>query len=240
MNLSNLRLSSKMPKHIGIIIDGNGRWAQKRGLSRSVGHKAGFDNLKKHIQFVQDLGIQNLSIFCFSKENWKRPDDEVEYLMNMFNQVLDEVKQEFIKEDKNIRIIISGDLKDERLPLEIRNKAQEIMNLTKNKTGFILNPCINYGGRQEILNAVNEIINNKETNIDEKTFEQYLYTKDLLPIDFVIRTSGECRTSNFMPWQTIYSEWYFPKVFWPAFTKKHLIKALKIYTKRNRRFGAIK
>ena len=158
MKLSNLRSNPKMPKHIGIIIDGNGRWALKRGLSRSSGHKAGFENLKKHIQFVQDLGIQNLSVFCFSKENWNRPDEEVKYLMQLFNQVLDEVKQEYVNLDKDIKIVISGDMQDERLPLEIRQKAQELMDLTKHKTGFTLNPCINYGGRQEILNAVNKIV----------------------------------------------------------------------------------
>lgn len=240
MKSSLLSSNPKLPKHIGFIIDGNGRWALKRGLSRSKGHKEGFENLKKHIEFVKELGIKNLSVFCFSKENWNRPQEEVDYLMELFNKVLDDFIKEYTAEDKDIRIIISGDMDDERLPLEIRKKAKEIMELTKHKTGFIINPCINYGGRQEILNAVNEIIKNKETCINEQTFEKYLYTSELLPIDFVIRTSGECRTSNFMPWQTTYSEWYFPKTFWPAFTKKHLIKALKIYTKRNRRFGAIK
>ena len=240
MNLSNLKSNSKMPKHIAFIIDGNGRWAKKRGNTRSSGHKAGFENLKKHINYVQELGIKNLSVYCFSKENWNRPKEEVDYLMTLFNQVLDEVKEEYAHKDKNVRIIISGDLEDNRLPKEVRLKAKEVMQLTKNKTGFILNPCINYGGRQEILKAVNEIIESGEKNITSDTFEKHLYTAEMLPLDFVIRTSGENRTSNFMPWQTTYSEWYFPKVFWPAFTKKHLIKALKVYTKRNRRFGAIK
>jgi len=240
MNFSNLKSNPKMPKHIAFIIDGNGRWAKRRGNSRSFGHKIGFENLKKHIEYVQEFGIKNLSIYCFSKENWNRPQEEVDYLMNLFNKVLDEVKDKYVDKDKNIKIIISGDMEDSRLPLEVRKKAKEVMELTKNNTGFILNACINYGGRQEIIKAVNEIVLTGKTNITSEDFEHYLYTKDMLPLDFVIRTSGETRTSNFMPWQTTYSEWYFPKVYWPAFTKTHLIKALKNYIKRNRRFGAIK
>ena len=227
-----------MPKHIAFIIDGNGRWAKKRGLPRSAGHKVGLDNLKKHIKFCQELGIKNLSMYCFSKQNWNRPEKEVGFLMDAFNKVLEEYKNDYANND--IRIIISGDIEDERLSLEIREKAQELMELTKHRTGFVLNACINYGGREEILNAVNQIIKSRETNVDEKTFEKYLYTSDLYPLDFIIRTSGEQRTSNFFPWQSTYSEWYFPKTYWPGFSKKDLIKALKIYMKRNRRFGAIK
>ena len=227
-----------MPKHIAMIIDGNGRWAKKRGLPRSMGHKFGFENLKKHIQYVQELGIKNLSMYCFSKQNWNRPEGEVKFLMDTFNQVLDEYKKEYA--DKDVRIIISGDMEDERISEEVRNKAKALMEETKHKTGFILNACINYGGREEILNAVNEIIKSGETNIDQKTFEKYLYTADMLPVDFIIRTSGENRTSNFLPWQSTYSEWYFPKTYWPSFSKKDLIKALTIFMKRNRRFGAIK
>ena len=238
MNLQKLKNNPKMPKHIALIIDGNGRWAKKRNMPRSMGHKYGFDNLKKQIEFIQELGIKNLSIYCFSKENWNRPQDEVDYLMDLFNQMLDEYKKEYL--DKDVRIIISGDMDDERLPEIVKVKAKELMNLTKHKTGFILNPCINYGGRQEILKAINEIIASGETDIDVEKFEKHLYTAEMLPVDFIIRTSGENRTSNFLPWQSTYSEWYFPKKLWPAFTKKDLVKALKAFTKRNRRFGAIK
>lgn len=227
-----------MPKHIALIIDGNGRWAQKRGLPRSVGHKFGMDNLKKHTKFVEKLGIKNISMYCFSKQNWNRPKDEVEYLMTILNQMLDEYKNEYL--DKDVRIVFSGDLEDERLPAECRQKAKELMELTKHKTGFIINPCVNYGGREEILNAVNKMIENGEKDITEDIFNKYLYTADLLPVDFIIRTSGEKRTSNFLPWQATYSEWYFPKKTWPSFKEKDLIKALKSYMKRNRRFGAIK
>ena len=238
MNLQKLKNNPKLPKHIALIIDGNGRWAKKRNMPRSMGHKFGFDNLKKQVEFVQEFGIKNLSMYCFSKENWNRPQDEVDYLMDLFNQMLDEYKQEYL--DRDVRIIISGDMDDVRIPENVRTKAKEIMELTKHKTGFILNPCINYGGRQEILKAVNEIIASGETDIDVAKFEKHLYTADMLPVDFIIRTSGENRTSNYLPWQSTYSEWYFPKKFWPAFTKKDLVKALITFTKRNRRFGAIK
>ena len=238
LNLQKLKNNPKLPKHIALIIDGNGRWAKKRNMPRSMGHKFGFDNLKKQVEFVQEFGIKNLSMYCFSKENWNRPQDEVDYLMDLFNQMLDEYKQEYL--DRDVRIIISGDMDDVRIPENVRTKAKEIMELTKHKTGFILNPCINYGGRQEILKAVNEIIASGETDIDVAKFEKHLYTADMLPVDFIIRTSGENRTSNYLPWQSTYSEWYFPKKFWPAFTKKDLVKALITFTKRNRRFGAIK
>ena len=238
MNLEKIKNDPRMPKHVGLIIDGNGRWAIRRGMSRSMGHKFGFDNLKKQIQFAQELGIKNLSIYCFSKQNWKRPQKEVDYLMETFNQILDDYKKEYF--DKDVRVIISGDMEDERIPEETRNKAKDLMEMTKHKTGFILNACINYGGREEILNAVKNIIKNNETEINEQTFTKYLYTADMLPIDFIIRTSGEMRTSNFLPWQSTYSEWYFPKVLWPSFTKRDFIQALKKYMARNRRFGAIK
>ena len=238
MNLEKIKNDPRMPKHIAFIVDGNGRWAKRRGLPRSMGHKFGFDNLKKQTEFVQQLGIKNLTMYCFSKQNWKRSTDEVNYLMNLLNEMLDEYKREYL--DKDVRIIFSGDLDDERLPNDCRIKAKELMELTKHKSGFVLNPCVNYGGREEILNAVNNIIKNGKQNIDEATFESFLYTAELLPVDFIIRTSGEKRTSNFLPWQSTYSEWYFPQKTWPSFNKKDLIKALKIYMKRNRRFGAVK
>ncbi len=238
MNIEKLKTDPRMPKHIAFIVDGNGRWATKRHLLRSAGHKAGLDNLKLQIDFVKDLGIKNLSMYCFSCENWKRNKEEVDFLMNLFNTMLDDFKNDYL--NKDVRILISGNLDDERLPKQVRDKAKEIMELTKNKTGFVINACINYGGRQEILKAVNELLVEKATKVDEKTFEQHLYTADMLPLDFVIRTSGENRTSNFLTWQSTYSEWYFPKKLWPSFTKKDLIKALKIYMKRDRRFGGVK
>ena len=226
MNIEKLKADPRMPKHVAFIVDGNGRWAKKRHLARSVGHEVGFENLKKQIELIQELGIKNLSLYCFSCENWKRPKEEVDYLMQLFNKMLDDFKRDYL--DKDIRVIISGDMNDDKLPEMVRTKAKEIMELTKDKTGFVLNACINYGGRQEILKVVNELIAKGTHIVDEKTFEKHLYTADMLPLDFVIRTSGEMRTSNFLTWQSTYSEWYFPKKLWPSFTKKDLIKALKV------------
>ena len=238
MNFEKLKNDPRLPQHLAFIIDGNGRWAKHRGLPRSLGHKAGFDNHKKHTEYVEQLGIKNLSLYCFSKENWNRPKDEVDYLMTLFDQMLDEYKREYLNRD--VRIIISGDMDDIRIPESVREKAKELMLLTRNKTGFVINPCINYGGRQEILKAVNELLQEGKKQIDASEFEKHLYTKDLLPLDFIIRTSGELRTSNFLPYQSTYSEWYFPKSLWPSFSKKDLVRALVAYLKRNRRFGAIK
>ena len=238
MNVAKLKTDPRMPKHIAFIVDGNGRWAKKRGMVRSMGHKYGFDNLKKHIEFVQELGIKNLSMYCFSQENWNRPQEEVGYLMELFDKMLDEYKADYLNRD--VRVVISGDMDDERIPESVRNKAKELMQLTKDKTGFILNACINYGGRQEIVMAVNKIIAEGVKTVDVDMITNHLYTKDMLPLDFIIRTSGEQRTSNFLPWQATYSELYFPKTAWPAFTKKQLVKALKVFMSRNRRFGAIK
>ena len=238
MRFDKLKNHPNLPTHIGIIADGNGRWAKKRGLPRSAGHKVGFETLKNQIKYIHELGIKCLSIFCFSKENWGRSEKEVEYLMDLYNQVLEEYEKEYL--DKDVRIVISGDLDDERLPKGSSDRAKKIMEQTKHKTGFIINSCINYGGRQEILKAVNEIIACGEKDIDVKKFEKHLYSAELPPLDLVIRTSGEQRTSNFMPWQSTYSEWYFAKVNWPSFSQKDLVKAISSYLKRNRRFGEIK
>ena len=238
MKLEKLKNDPRMPKHVALIIDGNGRWAKKRGLPRSAGHEAGARNVETHVRYLRDLGIKNVSIYAFSTENWNRPEKEVTFLMEELERWLDRYKEEYSKED--VRIIISGDMNDEKLPLSIREKAHKLMNDTKDKSGFIINMCLNYGGRQEIIKAVNELIENGSKNVSMQDFEKHLYTADMLPLDFVIRTSGEMRTSNFLPWQTTYSEWLFPKKTWPAFTKKDLIKALRAFMKRNRRFGAIK
>lgn len=236
MNIDKIKNDPRLPQHMGIIIDGNGRWAKSRGLPRSAGHKAGSDNLKKQIEFLFDLGVKNLSLYCFSSENWKRPEQEVDYLMQLFDEMLDEYKKDYI--DRDVKIIISGDLSDERLPINVRTKAKELIDITSGKTSNILNLCINYGGRQEILKAVNELVKLGE-EVDEKTFEKHLYTYGMLPLDFIIRTSGEKRSSNFLPWQATYSEWEYPKKCWPSFSKRDMIKAIKSFMSRNRRFGGL-
>lgn len=238
MNINKLKSNPKLPKHIAFIMDGNGRWAKKRGKSRNYGHEKGFQKVKSLIDFTKELGIKNVSMYCFSKENFKRPKQEVDYLMDIFDEMLDEFANTYANQD--VRIIISGDMEDERIPLKVRNKAKQLMKDTQNKTGFVINPCIAYGGRNEIVKAVNEIVKAGERDIDEKSFEKHLYTKDLYPVDLIIRTSGEYRLSGFLTWQSTYSELYFTKKYWPAFSKNDLLKALKSYLHRNRRFGAIK
>lgn len=236
MNLEKIKNDPRLPKHVAFIMDGNGRWALKRGLSRLAGHVAGRKNMKDLLLFAKDLGIKNLSLYCFSAENWKRPQEEVDALMKHFDELIDEFNAEYL--NYNIRVVMSGDLTDTRIPEKTRIKAQKIIRDTENKTGYIVNICVNYGGRQELLKAINELTG--KTNVSDQEFESHLYSKDLLPLDFVIRTSGEMRTSNFMPWQSVYSEWYFTKKPWPCFSRKDFVKSLKNYMNRNRRFGGLR
>lgn len=225
----------KIPVHLAIIMDGNGRWAKKRGLNRTEGHKKGFDALIENCKFIRKIGIKMLSVYAFSTENWNRPKEEVDCLLDLFAQGFDKLEKEY--KDEQVKVIVSGELS--KFPDNLRNKMTDLVLKTKDKEGFILNFCLNYGGRAEILRAVNNIIQDARTNIDEKTFSDYLYTAGYPDPDFVIRTSGEQRLSGFLPWQTVYSEFYFPKKFWPAFGEKDLIKCLKIYSKRDRRFGRV-
>lgn len=226
----------RLPNHICFIIDGNGRWAKKRGLPRMLGHRAGLDNLKKVLEMVKQLKIKYVSVFAFSTENWNRPKSEVDGLMNLFREMLSDNTEQYVESGTCIKIL--GDLNG--LPKDIQQKSLSLMDKTKNCTNQFLNLCINYGGKTEILNAVNNMLKDNISVIDDATFKSYLYTKDMPDPDFIIRTSGEFRTSNFMPYQSVYSEWYFPKVYWPAFGKKNLYKALRNFEKRDRRYGQIK
>lgn len=227
----------KLPKHIAFIIDGNGRWAKKRGLTRSMGHKAGFSRLEKAIkECFYEYNIPHVSIYCFSTENWNRPDDEVEYLMNIFRKMLN--KRSISSKYPNVRINIMGEI--EGLPEDIQRKAYKIMEDTKENTEYTLNLGVNYSGQSEIVTAVNNIIAEGIEKVDREIIAEHLYTKGQPPVDFCVRTSGEHRISNFMLWQLAYAELYFPKVCWPGFTSKHLLTALLEYQSRDRRFGAIK
>ena len=226
----------KIPTHVGIILDGNGRWATSRNLPRSAGHKAGYENLRKLIKYIFNKGIKVLSIYAFSTENFARDKEEVDYLMNIFVKAFSLEKNKLMK--NNIKVVFSG--RDNPLPknvIETRNKLEE---LTKNNTGGLLNICLNYGGRSEIIDACKKIIkdNIDIESIDEELFSKYLY-KDLPPIDFMIRTSGELRLSNFMLWQNSYAEFYFPKTYFPDFNEEEFDNALLEYTTRDRRFGKI-
>ena len=237
MDYSNL----KIPNHVGIILDGNGRWATERGLSRSEGHKVGFEILKKISTYILSKGVKILSIYAFSTENFKRSKEEVDFLMNLFIKKFNSESSYFNK--KNIKVVFSGK-REEPLPKKVIDAINKMEESTKNNTAGILNICINYGGHSEIIDATKRIAQQyKEGNISldtitEETFNKYLY-QDLSPIDFLIRTSGENRISNFMLWQLSYAEFYFPKTYFPDFNEKEFDKAILEFNKRDRRFGGI-
>ena len=207
--------------HLAIIVDGNGRWAKNMGKIRSYGHLKGYENLKKIINYVNDnLDIKYISLFIFSTENFKRSKDEVDYLMNLFKKGFKEEKDIYIK--KNMKVVFSG--KKEGLSNDIISIIEEIESSTKDNTGLVVNFCLNYGGRSEIVDACKKIIDDKidKNDITESLFSKYLY-KELPDIDLMIRTSGEQRISNFMLWSLSYSELYFTKTYFPAFTTNELL-----------------
>ena len=231
----------KIPNHIAIILDGNGRWAQARGLTRSEGHEAGFENLKKISEYIFKKGIKVLSVYAFSTENFKRSKGEVDFLMNIFESKFKEYSK-YMKE-KNIKIVFSGK-RLSPLPKGVIKVINEVEEDTKNNTGGIFNICINYGGRSEIVEAtkkISKLVKNSELNeedITEELFNKHLF-QDLPDVDLMIRTSGELRISNFLLWQISYAELYFPKCYFPDFNEEELDNALIEYTKRDRRFGSI-
>lgn len=227
---------NKLPIHIGFIIDGNGRWAQKRGLSRTFGHKQGIVAVKNTIQNCYDFGIKEISFFCFSTENWNRPQDEVDALFGMFHNFVQDDLDDY--NQKGIKIMHSGD--KSRLPQDLQDAIVSAENKTKNNTKMIVNICLNYGGRDDILHAVNSLIKNNQKHVTQQQFEKQLYSSPLHNLDLVVRTSGEQRISNFMLYQMAYAELYFTKTYWPDFDKKQLIHALTDFQSRTRRFGAIK
>lgn len=229
-----------IPQHLGIIMDGNGRWAKKRKMPRSFGHKAGFENFKKLIPYIFKCGVSYVSVFAFSTENFKRSEEEVNDLMNLFCNAVHKEKKLF--EEENIKVLFSG--RKEPLSDEVWSTMQELIEDTKDNTGGILNVCLNYGGQDELVDALKKMIQAKEKgmlSIEQMTSEtiyHYLY-QELPPLDFVIRTSGEQRISNFMLYQSAYAEYYFPETFFPDFDSKELEKAFLVFESRNRRFGGI-
>lgn len=224
--------------HLAIIVDGNGRWAKNMGKIRSYGHLKGYENLKKIINYVNDnLDIKYISLFIFSTENFKRSKDEVDYLMNLFKKGFKEEKDIYIK--KNMKVVFSG--KKEGLSNDIISIIGEIESSTKDNTGLVVNFCLNYGGRSEIVDACKKIIDDKidKNDITESLFSKYLY-KELPDIDLMIRTSGEQRISNFMLWSLSYSELYFTKTYFPAFTTNELLEIIDDFNNRDRRYGNAK
>jgi len=232
MNLDNI----KIPNHVAIILDGNGRWAKERGLTRSAGHDAGFKNLINVSEYIFNCGVKVLSLYCFSTENFKRSEDEVNHLMGIFTNLFKRYTKKF--NNNNIKVVFSG--ADYPLSDKVIKAREYMKEQTKNNTGGILNICLNYGGRREIIDAAKKMIedNIKPDDITEELFSKYMYN-DLPAVDLMIRTSGEQRLSNFLLWQNSYAEFYFPKVYFPDFDEGEFDKALIEYTKRDRRFGNI-
>lgn len=224
--------------HLAIIVDGNGKWAKSIGKIRSYGHLKGYENLKKIINYVNDnLDIKYISLFVFSTENFKRSKDEVDYLMNLFKKGFKEEKDVYIK--KNMKVVFS--YKKEGLSKDIISIIEEVESSTKDNTGLVVNFCLNYGGRSEIVDACKKIIDDKidKNDITEDLFKDYLYNK-LPDIDLMIRTSGEQRISNFMLWSLSYSELYFTKTYFPAFTTTELLEIIDDFNNRDRRYGNAK
>lgn len=226
---------SSLPRHVAIIMDGNGRWAKQRGLPRIEGHRAGAKNVRKVARAFADHGVKYLTLFAFSTENWDRPQEEVTGLLHLLSQSIDEEIQRF--HQANIKLVHIG--KPDRLPLELKRKVKSATELTKDNTGMTLCLAFDYGSRSEIVDAVRCI---KEGNvspesISETIFSSYLSTADIPDPDLLIRTGGEFRLSNFLLWQVAYSELYFTPVSWPDFNEKEIEKTLLDYKQRQRRFG---
>ncbi|MDD3765646.1 MAG: isoprenyl transferase [Eubacteriales bacterium] len=226
-----------LPRHIGIIMDGNGRWAKKRGMPRALGHRAGANTLKTIATFCDEIGIEALTVYAFSTENWKRPKGEVDNLISLLAEYLSKAEEEL--GGKNVVIKVIGDLKP--FSDDLRRLIFETEELTKNNTGMTLNIALNYGGRAEILSAVKSIIKSgiPADGLEEKHIDEYLYTKGNPPVDLIIRPSGEMRLSNFLLWQCAYAELWYSDVLWPDFTTKHMLEAISDYQKRNRRYGGV-
>ena len=232
---------NNLPQHIGVIMDGNGRWAKKRGLPRSAGHQAGADTLKKIVTECNKMGIKYITVYAFSTENWKRPKEEVDFLMNLLLNYLRDAERTLAGENVVIRAIGSR----AELSEEIQEQIIKTENFTKDNTGIIMNIAVNYGGREELITATKAIcqkVLSGETSVDEidqDTISQNIYTKDQPDPDFIIRTSNEQRLSNFMIWQATYSEFYFTETLWPDFSVNDLKKAILEYQRRNRRYGGV-
>ncbi|HEY31622.1 MAG TPA: di-trans,poly-cis-decaprenylcistransferase [Dehalococcoidia bacterium] len=231
------RKIDRLPNHVAIVPDGNGRWAERRGWSRLQGHRAGAENMHRMIQYLNEYPIKYLTLYSFSSENWGRPESEVSGLFELLLEVINSYLQEI--HEKNIKIRHIGRL--ESLPEELQEAITRAAMLTENNTQLTLNIALNYGGRPEIVDAARRLVTDgiKPEDITEETFSNYLYTAGLPDVDLLIRTGDETRLSNFLLWQTAYSEYHFTKVLWPDFRKKDLHRALLSYSQRKRRFGGL-
>jgi undecaprenyl diphosphate synthase len=237
-----LHLPEKMPRHVAIIMDGNGRWAVSRGLPRSAGHAAGTETLRDIIRACDEWGIEALSIYAFSTENWSRDRDEVQLLMGLLLKYFDSEIEEL--DEKNVRILILGDV--EGLPGAQRDAVMRAMYRTRGNTGLCLNIALNYGGKAELARAARALAEKAvageiaASEIDERTLAAELYTSGQPDVDLIIRTSGEMRLSNFLPWQTAYAEMIFNPIYWPDYDRNVFLGDLNTYASRDRRFGGIR
>ncbi len=239
MDLKETVQSKNLPKHIAIIMDGNGRWAKQQGMMRAFGHENGTKAVRQTVEAAAEIGIENLTLYAFSTENWNRPKLEVQTLMKL---LVSSLKKEIkTLQDNNIRLAAIGNL--HTLPKKVYNELHEVIEQTKGNDRMVLTLALSYGSREELLNTVKEISIKVKNNIispekiDESIINEHLYTRNLPDVDLLIRTSGEQRISNFLLWQIAYAELYFTGVLWPDFTKQHLYEAINEYQKRERRFG---
>lgn len=237
-----LSKNQKIPTHIAIIMDGNGRWAKKRAMPRFAGHREGMKTVRKITRFASDLGVKVLTVYAFSTENWKRPKTEVDFLMRLPEEFLGSFLPEMM--ERNVRVRMIGD--PTLLPGYTQRALFEAMDKTQNNTGLILNFALNYGSRAEIVTAMKEIVKQVQNgdlqleDLSEDCISSHLMTMHLPDPDLIIRTSGEMRLSNFMLWQVAYSEFWFTDTLWPDFNEETLLDAIESYQKRNRRFGGLK
>jgi len=236
-----MTMNEKIPTHVAIIMDGNGRWAKRRGLPRVLGHKAGTESVREVIRVSKEVGVKYLTLFTFSKENWRRPPDEVDALMELLKRMLKREVEELHR--NNVRIKAIGRIED--LPKNVRNGLIEAIKKTEKNTGLTLTLALSYGGRQEIVDAVKRIARDvaegkiRAEGIEEDLFRSYLYDPELPDPDLLIRTSGELRISNFLLWEIAYTEIYVTPTLWPDFRREEYLKALEDFKKRERRFGGV-
>ncbi|KSV18807.1 UDP pyrophosphate synthase [Dehalococcoides mccartyi] len=232
-----VRINNTPPNHIAIIMDGNGRWAERRGLSRLDGHKAGLENARQIIRHLNSLGVKYVTLYSFSTENWKRPDTEIKGLFGLINDIMSSYIPELV--ENNVRLKHLGHL--DKLPSVLKDKLADLLSRTSRNTGLTLCLAFDYGGRDEIIQAVKKLVKDglAADKITENVFDGYLYTAGIPEADLVIRTGGEMRLSNFLLWQSAYSELYFSEVMWPDFGEKEIDKAISAFNQRQRRFGGL-